>query len=179
MSSISFTIPFKIVPFGFEEHATPLSFVTIGEEDIIFDAPILVPEFSEIDDLIDGPFDAGNGLEINVQAAGFQPYFDEEYVAAVPVNPQTSGLPLDGLDGEKIVGMWYLGAFDSLLSPKWDFQVKGLGLPEDTTVRILTGSYADKKWIDEGTATVASDGVLYSDLDSGISALTTLILLEE
>ena len=174
------TYALKIISFGKEGHATPLSFVTVGEDDIIFDEPILVPEFSAEDDLIDGVFDAGNGLKIDVEVDGFQAYLpNEEYVAAVPVDPMTSGLPLDGLDPERIVGMWYLGAFDAVVSPKWSFQVEGLGLPEGTTLRVLNGSYSEKKWVDDGTAIVDSNGVLHSGDDSGLSILSTLILLEE
>lgn len=171
---------FKVVPFGYEYHATPLSFITIGEEDLILEQPILVPAYEVEEELSDGVFDAGHGLEIDVLSEGFTPYFgSEEYLSAVYIDPVESGLPINDLDVEKVVGMWYLGSFDASIDPKWSFQVKGTELPQGTRVKILNSSYADKKWLDVGSATVGTDGVLYSDVHSGIAILSTLILLKE
>ena len=171
---------FKVIPTGFEDHATPLTMITIGADDLILEEPVYVPEFSRTDDLVDGVFEAGNGLEIKVVSEQFTPYFDgDDYIAAVDVDPMESGLPLFGIDTDKIVGMWYLGAFDAEISPMWSFEVYETGLPAGTTLKIMNASYSDRKWLDVGTATVADDGVLYTDADSGLSVLSTLILIEE
>ena len=171
---------FKVVPFGLESHATTLSFVTIGEEDVILDDPIVVPEFTHFQDIEDGVFDAGNGLNIEVISEGYEFNVDSGVqLTSVSVDPFNSGLPLNGLDTGSIVGMWYLGTFDVFISPVWSFEVHDTGLPVGSTVKILSGSYSERKWVDEGTATVDEDGVLRTDLDSRISILSTLVLIEE
>ena len=171
---------FKVVPFGFEHHATPLSFITIAEDNIVLEESVLVPEFESISDLVDGVFDAGNGLEINVLSDGFTPYMGADTVLeAVPVDPKEIGLPINDLNPDHIVGMWYLGSFDADISPSWSFQVKNTDLPAGTTVKILNSSYSDRKWLDVGTATVGEDGILYSDVNSGIEVLSSLLLLKE
>ena len=83
------------------------------------------------------------------------------------------------IDPQSIVGMWYLGPYDGVISPLWDFEVHDTGLAVGTTLKILNGSYQDRKWLDGGTATVGEDGVLRTDLDSGISIMSTLVLVEE
>ena len=171
---------FKVVSFGFENHATPLSFITIGEEDVILDKTVLVPEFSMTGDVIDGPFDAGNGLEIDVVAENFYPADEAEvYISAVDIDPEESGLPFHNLNIDKIVGMWYLGAFDTTISPSWGFQVYDTELPIGTTVKILNSSYSNQKWIEVGTATVDSDGILKTDENSGIEILSTMVLITD
>ena len=170
----------KIVPYGFEGHATPLSVITVDADDIVLEQDVMVPEYSNVLELTETElFDAGNGLEINVDPAGYASYYGtDNYVAAVPVDPATSGLPLVGIDSEKIVGMWYLGSFDATVAPKWSFQM-ATELPEGTTVQILNAAYHDRKWMDVGTATVDAEGILRSDINSGIARLTTVILLAE
>ena len=91
------------MPIGYDTHATPLSFITVGDEDIILDAPVVIPEYSHVAVLEDGVFEAGNGLQIEViadfyNAAGL----NGEYIASVHVDPATSGLPLDGLDAGRL-----------------------------------------------------------------------------
>ena len=171
---------FKVVPFGFEGHATPLSVVSIRDENKILSKDVSVPAFSHQTELIDGAFDAGNGLTINIVADDYTPHLStESFVAAVSVDPIESGLPLEGLEAENIVGMWYLGSFDAAVAPKWSFQVEDTGLAVGTTVQILNASYDDHKWIDAGTATVDSEGLLRSDEDSGVANLTTILLVSE
>ena len=171
---------FKVVPFGFENHATPLSFITIDEEDVVLEESVLVPEFESLSDVVDGIFDAGNGLEINVISEGFTPYMGGEAIlAAVPVDPEEVGLPINDLNPDQIVGMWYLGSFDADIYPSWSFQVKNTNLPVGTSVKILNSSYSEKKWLDVGSATVGEDGILYSDVHSGIEILSSLLLLKE
>ena len=132
---------FKVVPFGFENHATPLAFITIDEEDVVLEEPVLVPEFESVSDVVDGIFDAGKGLEINVIAESFTPYMGAESILeAVPVDPEEVGLPINNLNPDNIVGMWFLGSFDADISPSWSFQVKNTGLPVGTSVKILNSS---------------------------------------
>ena len=172
---------FKVVPFGHEGHATPLGFVTIDEEDVVLEQPVIVPEFEFSADITDGVFDAGNGLEIDVVADGFTPYMEgeEPVISAVHVDPKEVGLPINGLNPDDIVGMWYLGSFQAEIYPSWSFQVKNIDLPVGTTVKILNSSYSDRKWLDVGSATVGEDGVLYSDANSGIEILSSILLLKE
>ena len=103
----------------------------------------------------------------------------DSFVAAVPVDFSESGLPIEGIDTDKIFAMWYMGSFDAVISPAWSFEVQGTGLEVGTTVQILNASYSEQKWSDVGSATVDSDGVLRSDQNSGIANLTTVILLAQ
>ena len=103
----------------------------------------------------------------------------ESILEAVPVDPEEVGLPINNLNPDNIVGMWFLGSFDADISPSWSFQVKNTGLPVGTSVKILNSSYSERKWLDVGSATVAEDGILYSDIDSGIEILSSLLLLKE
>ena len=174
------TYAFKAIPIGSEGFATPVSLINVGQEDIVLDTPVVIPEFSSEGDIVDGVFAAGNGLEIDVVASAFTPsYGYDDYIAAVDVDPTTIGLPLQDVALDKVVGMWYLGSFGATISPKWTFQVHDTALPVGTQLRILNSSYHDGKWLEAGTATVGDDGVIYTDVDSGIGNLSTLILIEE
>jgi hypothetical protein len=174
------TYSLKVVPYGFDDHATPLSLIQIGSEDIILEDSIFVPEYSNIADVVDGIFDAGNGMEINIVSDNFIPSFSEDqFIAAAPIASDESGLPLDGVEAEKIIGMWYLGPFNADVSTAWSFQVQNTELAEGTTVKIMIASYSERKWLDDGTATVGADGILRSDQDSGIGLMSTLLLVEE
>ncbi len=171
---------FKVVPYGMEAHATLLSFITIEEEGLVLEEPVVVPEFTNTEEVIDGVFDAGYGLEINVVAENYLPYFDDEnQISAVHVDPIESGLPLAGLDLDKVVGVWHLGSFDADIDPIWSFKLHETGLPEGTMLKIMNSSYSDRKWLDAGTATVDADGAAVTDFDSGISTLSTLIILQD
>ena len=170
----------KIVPFGMEEHATVLGLQAVGQEDINLEVPIFVPEFTHFQDVEDGTFDAGDGLFINVEVNGYDFDWDPSgQIASVAVDPFEAGLPLNGIEPEQIVGMWYLGTFDAVVSPLWTFEFHNAELPAGTTLKILTGSYSDRKWVDNGTATVGEDGVVRVDGDSGISILSTLLLIKD
>ena len=70
-------------------------------------------------------------------------------------------------------------SFGAEISPKWSFQVRNSDLPAGTSLNILNSSYYDGKWLNAGTATVGEDGVIRADDDSGISTLSTLILIKE
>jgi hypothetical protein len=168
---------FKVMPLGGDNYATPLSFITVEDADILLEEPVLVPEFSHVTDLEDGVFDAGNGLKINVRTEGFTA--SQDYLAAVEVAPESAGLPLDGIESDKVLGIWYLGAFDAEIDPMWSFELEDSTLPVGAKVEILNGSYYDGEWLRTGTATVEDDGVLRVDLDSGISILSTLVLVEQ
>ena len=175
------TYAFDVVPFGKENHATPLSFITISEDQelLSLEEPVIVPEFQHSGALVDGDFDAGGGLSIAVSTSGFTPnMMGEEAVQSVPVDPATSGLPLEGIAQENIVGMWFLGPFESALSPAWSFTVSDSGLTEGDSVQILNADYEDKQFHEMGTATVNADGLLVSDSESGIGQMTTLILVK-
>ena len=170
---------FKVMPFGVENHATPLTFVTVGEENIALEQPIMIPKFENRAEVQDGIFYAGNGLEVNVVAEAFVSGLGDDYIAAVDVEPATSGLPLENVDAEKVVGIWYMGSFDTDLFPKWTFQLHDTDLPVGTQLTVLNSSYSDREWVHSGTATVGEDGVVRADLESGISTLSTLILIEQ
>jgi hypothetical protein len=87
-------------------------------------------------------------------------------------------LPVDNIQGE-IVGLWYLGFWNTVLDPAWAISVAGLeGVSEGDVLQILTGDYLHVEWVDGGTLTVGSDGVATSDPGSGINFLSTLLVIK-
>ncbi|MDP6933536.1 MAG: hypothetical protein QGG40_11500, partial [Myxococcota bacterium] len=102
---------------------------------------------------------------------------EEPFIASVWVDPQESGVPLEGIDGT-VVGVWYLGNYDLQLDPSWPLGGT-LDLDEGTELQVWTASNSDKAWIDEGVLTVGADGSLAQTGGEGISQLTTLLLVLE
>lgn len=89
------TYAFKVLPSGSDEYVTPVGFINVGSEDIVLEEPVVIPLFANEGDIVDGVFDAGNGLEIDVVASSFiSSYGVDDYIAAVDVDPTTAGLPL-------------------------------------------------------------------------------------
>ena len=120
------------------------------------------------------------GLTVHTDAAGFSvgstsPSADP-YLAGTKVDPAVAGIPFDGITGT-VVGMWYLGNYDSHISPAWGFTLTDtLGLAEGAVVQLYVGNYEEATWTPAGTATVTG-GALVSDADSGISILSTLLFV--
>ncbi|MFH1469807.1 MAG: hypothetical protein ABIO70_35810 [Pseudomonadota bacterium] len=93
--------------------------------------------------------------------------------------PSAEQIPeIDTLEGE-IVGMWYLGPFDSRISPPAPFAV--VTNPGDFTegevLQAWVAGYLETDWLDCGTATVQADGTILSDTGAGLTVLSTLALV--
>ena len=82
------------------------------------------------------------------------------------------------MQGE-VAAAWFMGRASVVLDPPWSFSsTETLGLAEGDSVRVLAADYDTKAWLDGGTATVTG-GLLVSDLDSGIPALSTVLFVRE
>ena len=170
---------FDTVPTTGEEntYATPLSFIEITADDdvVSLEETVIIPSFTNNQAADGGIFDAGNGLSIDVTTDSFS----EETVHSVSVDPTTSGLPLHEFSDRTIIGMWYLGPFNSSTGDSpWSFSVENTSLAPGDQVQIYNASYYDYAWLEGGTATVNEDGVLVSDTNSGISHLSVLLLVQ-
>jgi len=172
-----------VEPHG-DGEATILTFISIAQEEIrTFEQPILVPHYeTELSVDSAGPVAIGDSLTIEVDPDGYTPPFGFESegteVSGVHIDVAESGLPVDNIQGE-IVGMWYLGFWNTSLDPAWAISVTGLeGVSEGDVLQIKTGDYLGVQWIDGGTLTVGSDGSATSDPGSGINFLSTLLVIK-
>lgn len=171
-------------------YATPLDFLTIADDQQIdLATDVIVYPFGTVHDLTGGAEDVtvDGGLTITVDPSGMtassanSPVLsggESDYVAAVSVDPDALGLPLEEIQGE-VVAAWFMGRMSVTLSPFWSFTSSdAYGLADGESVRILAADYDTKQWLDGGTATVTG-GVLASDDGAGIPALSTLLFVKE
>jgi hypothetical protein len=163
--------------------ATIMTFIELDMEEVLtIDTPVMVPTFISSGDLgstntivVDG------GLNINVTPDYTLPFGAEveEKLKGVKMDPATAGLPLDDVSGE-MVGLWYLGTWDTGADPAWTFTIDSLdGVEAGDTLKVMSGDYFGVSWVDEGTATVGEDGTVTADAGTGISFLSTLVLIKE
>jgi len=167
-----------------ENSATIMTFIELDMEEVHTIAePVMVPTFSSTADLgstttitVDG------GLNISATADGYELPFGtdvEEKLKGVKMDPATAGLPMDDVSGE-VVGLWYLGTWDTAIDPAWTFTIDELaGVEAGDTLKVMSGDYFGITWIDEGTATVGDGGSVTADAGTGISFLSTLVLIKE
>ena len=130
---------------------------------------------------VSGTVTVDGGLNVSVDANYTLPFGTDmdDILKGVKMEPASAGLPLDGLDGE-LVGLWYLGTWNTEVDPAWAFSIDSLeGVAAGDTLKVITGDYLGNVWIEEGTATVAEDGSISSDAGTGISFLSTLLLIKE
>ena len=166
-----------------ESSATMMGFIELAMEEVrTLEAPIVVPDFRTSDNLgatrtiaVDG------GLNISVDD-GYEPPFgtdvEEKLKGVKMADPSTSGLPLDGIDGE-VVALWYLGTWNTAVPDGWSFTIDSLdGVTEGDTLTVLTGDYFNSTWVNDGTATVGADGAVTADAGTGITFLSTLVLVK-
>ena len=163
--------------------ATMMGFIELAMEEVrTLEAPIVVPDFRTSDNLgatrtvaVDG------GLNISVDD-GYEPPFgadvEEKLKGVKMADPSTSGLPLDGIDGD-VVALWYLGTWNTAVPGGWSFTIDSLdGVAEGDTLTVLTGDYFNSSWVNDGTATVGADGIVTADAGTGITFLSTLVLVK-
>lgn len=168
----------------------PLDFITIAPDEVReLETAMIVYEFATVHDLTGGAelVELDGGLSVNADPAAMvpslanSPYLadeDPDYVASVSVSPGALGLGLEDVQGE-VAAAWFMGRASVVLDPPWSFSsTETLGLAEGESVRVLAADYDTKAWLDGGTATVTG-GLLVSDLDSGIPALSTVLFVRE
>jgi hypothetical protein len=165
--------------------ATIMTFIELEMEEVLtFDTPMMVPTFISSDDLgSTDTIEVDGGLKINVTPDYNLPFGTEveEKLKGVKMDPTTAGLPLDDVSGE-MVGLWYLGTWDIGADPAWTFTIDSGsldGVEAGDTLKVMSGDYFGVSWVDEGTATVGEDGSVTADAGTGISFLSTLVLIKE
>ncbi|MCA9491799.1 MAG: hypothetical protein KC621_17830, partial [Myxococcales bacterium] len=92
--------------------------------------------------------------------------------------PEAKWMPVDDVTGT-VVGMWYLGPFDTPAASTAGVPVSfddQWSLTEGATLRVYVGSYETSRWVDAGTVTNTS-GVLSGD--AALPLLSTVILVQE
>ena len=166
-----------------DDSAVILTFIDLQMEEVrTIEAPIVIPTYRSSDNLgstatiaVDG------GLNISADPNYTLPFGTdmEDKLSGVKMDPTTAGLPIDGLDGE-VVGLWYLGTWNTEVDPAWPFSIETLeGVAAGETLKVVTGDYLGNVWIEEGTATVGEGGSVTSDAGTGLSFLSTLLLIKE
>ena len=173
------TYAFDVVPLGENAttYATPLDFISLTEdmESHSLTNTVKIPTFSTIQDLTESELVIDNQLFITVHPDSYTPregFDSSEYVAGTSI-PDDSGLILEGIQGNFIVG-WYLGAFEAKVGD-WPFRVENL--TPGTSIHAYNSSYDDKEWVSLGTATVDENGVFMAP--SGLKILSGVILMQE
>ena len=166
-----------------DNSATIMTFIDLPMETVrTIDTPIVIPTFKTSGNLgSTGTVSVDGGLNISVDANYTLPFGTEmeDKLKGVKMDVATAGLPFDDIDGE-VVGLWYLGTWNTEIESGWSFSVDTLdGVTEGDTLKVLTGDYLGNAWVDEGTATVGADGSVTSDAGTGITFLSTLVLIKE
>jgi hypothetical protein len=173
----------QAVVLGDTSYAIPHSIVMLrDDENRALEGSYRLPQFQSKQDLpasggttVTGDGITIEGLQSSMTAGYYTPDYEEWYVSTVEVDPATSGLSWDGLEGTPFA-MWYLGNFDITVEPGFPFQTdKTYDLPVGTVVQVWSTSSEDKGWVSGGTALVTEDGIV-SDSGGGIRKLTTLAL---
>jgi hypothetical protein len=167
-----------------DNSATIMTFIELDMEEVLtIEEPVKVPTFVSSADLgSTNTITVDGGLNISATASGYTLPFGtevEEKLKGVQMDPTTAGLPMGDVSGE-VVGLWYLGTWDTAIDPAWTFTIDALdGVEAGDTLKVMSGDYFGVTWIDEGTATVGDDGAVTADAGTGISFLSTLVLIKE
>ena len=117
------------------KYANPLTFMT-PSENIVLSEPVVIPSIH-----IQGwdqDFDAGNGLTISTSESM------PETLYAVMVDLESGGLPLEGIQKEDILGAWYIGPFETHLTPAATISVMNENIMTGTTYTIYNGDYENQ-----------------------------------
>lgn len=164
--------------------AMPLAPVTVIEDDTVaFDAPLVVPRLGDrvaLDGA--GPVQVADGLTLVADPSGWEaPVLDpdaEPWVAAVGLDPDTAGLPLEGLAGEPLA-LWYVAPTDSHLATPWGLRVTNIWeLEPGDTVEAWVSDYSAQAWTSAGTLTVSGDGEELASADGeGLPVLGSVVLM--
>ena len=165
------------------DSAIVMTFIDLAMEEVrSIETPIVIPTYRTSASLgststivVDG------GLNVSADGNYTLPFGTnlEEQLSGVKMDPTTAGLPVDGFDGE-VVGLWYLGTWNTEVDPAWPFSVDALeGVEAGDSLKVITGDYLGNNWVEEGTATVEDDGSVSSDPGTGLSFLSTLVLIKE
>ena len=150
------------------KYANPLSFFTLSDN-ITLSEPVLIPLYTHI-----GPgnqdFDAGNGLVVSTSDSM------PESLYAVSVDLDNGGLPLEGMDKENILGAWYIGPFETHLSPASSLTFSNSSISAGTTYTVYNGDYENQTWLQTAEVTAQEDGIL--SIDAGLEILSTLLIMQ-
>lgn len=166
-----------------ENSAVTLTFIDLAmEESRTIDTPIVIPTYQTTDDLgSTASIAVHGGLTISADPNYTLPLgaAGKDYLTGVKMDPATAGLPIEDLEGE-VVGLWYLGTYNTNVDPGWSFSIDSLeGVAAGDSLRVVTGDYSGNTWIEEGTATVNEGGSVTSDAGTGLSFLSTLLLIKD
>lgn len=179
--SPGYSYAFDAVPLRGDEnqYATPLTFITIneGDESLLLENALIIPEYSDSTSTSEAEFNAGNGLTIIIG----EEEIEGGNLFATPVNNEEWGLPLPDFEDRNILGIWYLGPFETHLDTSWSFSFSNPqteNMAVGTQIEIYNADYNHQEWKYAGTATKTEEGLFLSDVDSGISILSSLVLVQ-
>ena len=150
------------------KYANPLTFIN-PSENIVLSEPVVIPLYTHIGAGAED-FDAGNGLTISTSDAM------PETLYAVTVDLENGGLPLESIQKEDILGAWYIGPFETHLSPAAAISVTNENITAGTTYTIYNGDYENQTWLKTAEVTAEEDGVL--TVSAGLEILSTLLIMQ-
>ena len=99
----------------------------------------------------------------------------DPWLGAVGFDFDTSGLPLDGLDG-LVLAAWSVAPTHSHPTDPWPIQVANPGLVESAAAEVWVSDYATQSWVRAGT--VAPDATGNTLVGAALSTLGTVLLLQ-
>lgn len=150
------------------KYANPLTFITPSENIVLAD-PVVIPLYTQTGSGAED-FDAGNGLTIATSESM------PENLYAVTIDLESGGLPLDGIDKENILGAWYIGPFETHLSPSSTISFVNENITEGTTYTIYNGDYENQTWLKTAEITAEENGVII--VNEALEILSTLLILQ-
>ena len=77
---------------------------------------------------------------------------------------------------ENILGAWYIGPFETHLSPATTITFSNPNITAGTTYTVYNGDYENQSWLQTAEVTAEEDGVL--NIDSGLEILSTLLIMQ-
>ena len=169
-----------------EDYATPLSSITLELDEVALADELIVPEFVTFEEFSSPSSLVGDGgLTVDVDPDGFA--VNAAKSPSSSMVPGHSGwwirpLPVFRLRVWKVhlspCGTWATSTLMQIPYGHSAWTIPILILAEGTQLNIYCADYGNKEWKASGTATVDADGVIHTDADSGVSLLTTLLLVQ-
>lgn len=151
------------------KYANPLTFFT-PTENIQLEEPVVIPLYTHQGSGAED-FDAGNGLTITTNEAM------PENLYATSVDLESGGLPFDSIDKTNILSAWYIGPFETHLSPAATITISNEQIVAGSTYVIFNGDYENQMWLQTAEITAVEDGMLV--VESGLEILSTLLIVQQ
>ena len=163
--------------------STPTAPILIEEGIIKALEPWVFPHFVTQEGMVEArSYELERGIQLSIDpntlSSGPYSLSEDAIISSVYVDPQSSGIPFDAIEGE-VLALWHLGTYDLQLSSDGLLGGTYSGILEgETELFVYTASNNDKSWKEEGRILVDSEQNI-TMLEGSISQLTTLIFVQK